>query len=420
MVRLSELTSVFAVTQALEEFRAFGRDDFLELYGFQRSRDYFVRIGSELFDSKPLVAAAWGHQFPEQGPLTSGDFSGGAEGAVRPLRKLGFDVVTRAGLRPPKLGDEYSSRTHLYEAYGGDKVAGIIRFPGDSVVNIFSDASGPYADEAPSLAAEFGYRGEGLSGTQRVGVGGNALLEDARLTRSAVRFWYRPIGGNFSFLTWVAVLGRAWVEGVGADKQQRIEIDWRLQAVPSPEPGEWPGEVTQTSEEAASAVQDGDDGVPEVGVPVTYADLLRSVDHRGQPRRASGVVRADFQRSAAARRAVLARSGGRCESPFCTGMPAELNRRGEPILDVDHIKDLALGGSDHPLNMAAICPNCHASKTRGRNAAQWRTALERAVRTAHAKALTPEPDQQQRPVVLTADGQTVPEPLTQIAKDTRH
>ena len=58
-------------------------------------------------------------------------------------------------------------------------------------------------------------------------------------------------------------------------------------------------------------------------------------------------------RSAAARQAVLLRSHGRCEN-------------------------LAHGGPDLPEQMIALCPNCHAIKTRGRTAAtsarsSWRS-----------------------------------------------
>ena len=38
---------------------------------------------------------------------------------------------------------------------------------------------------------------------------------------------------------------------------------------------------------------------------------------------------------------------------------------GDPVLEVDHIHDLALGGPDDPAQMIALCPNCHAVKTRG-------------------------------------------------------
>jgi hypothetical protein len=57
-------------------------------------------------------------------------------------------------------------------------------------------------------------------------------LEQARITRSPARFWYRPTGGRFSFLAWVAVLGRAWVAGVGQDGRPRPELEWAWR--PSP------------------------------------------------------------------------------------------------------------------------------------------------------------------------------------------
>ena len=69
-------------------------------------------------------------------------------------------------------------------------------------------------------------------------------------------------------------------------------------------------------------------------------------------------------------------------------MPAEPNRQGQPILDVDHIKDLAKGGDDHPTNMVALCPNCHAVKTRGKNVAAWRKELLAIVRLAHDAAVS--------------------------------
>jgi 5-methylcytosine-specific restriction protein A len=383
---LSELTDPTAVERALADFRELGRELFLELHGLQESRDYFVRVDGNLYDSKPILAVAFGYQHPEHGLLSVRDFNGGTSGAVRALQRLGFETVTRAQLRPPALGEEHADRTAVYEAYGGDRVAGIVRFPGDRVVNVFSDAEGPYADDPPTLTEPFGYRGEGLSGPQRLNDRGNARLEQARVDKTPVRFWYRPTGRRFTFLTWVAVLGRAWVSGVGQDGQPRPELEWRLEAVPGPSTEEWPSDVLDAVDEAAAAADD-EAAPPEAQAAPSYAALIARVDRRGQPRRPNGVVRADYARSAAARRAVLVRCGGQCESPRCTGMPAELTRRGQPILDVDHIRDLAKGGEDHPRNMVALCPNCHACKTRGGNAARWRRELTQVARTAHDRAI---------------------------------
>ncbi|WP_270886886.1 HNH endonuclease signature motif containing protein [Pedococcus sp. 5OH_020] len=386
MPNLSELTDPRAVRRAAEEFRDLGRDAFLAKYELTRSTDYYALIEGQLIDSKPLLAVAYSNQYPDRGLLPVARFSGGTGGAVRALTRLGFATTTRALQQPPELGDEYRDRTAIQDAYGGDRVAGIIRFPGDAVVNVFSDASGPYADDSPSLLTPFGYRGEGLSGPQRLDRGGNARLDAAFQAAVPVRFWYRPKGEPFRFLTWVVVLGRAWVAGTGQDGLDRPEIEWELEAVPGPDSHTWPTKVHESLIDARETT-DNNPQAPESRSHTSYADLVDRVDQRGQGRRSTGVVRTDYARSAAARRAVLDRSGGVCESARCTGMPAELNRQGRAILDVDHIKDLALGGEDHPLNMVALCPNCHACKTRAKNAVGWRKELLAHARQAHTRAL---------------------------------
>lgn len=89
-------------------------------------------------------------------------------------------------------------------------------------------------------------------------------------------------------------------------------------------------------------------------------------------------------RSDAARRAVLLRSDGSCENPSCTGRPADVTDAGAPILEVDHVQDLARGGRDHPSQMVALCPNCHAVKTRGRSRERLRVELLGVARERHA------------------------------------
>ncbi len=64
----------------------------------------------------------------------------------------------------------------------------------------------------------------------------------------------------------------------------------------------------------------------------------------------------DILRLESARRAVLLRSEGHCENPRCTGEAQDITDAGRPILDVDHIQDLAQGGPDHPEQMIALRP----------------------------------------------------------------
>ena len=53
----------------------------------------------------------------------------------------------------------------------------------------------------------------------------------------------------------------------------------------------------------------------------------------------------------------IQRSKGICEgcgdeAPFTT-------KNGKPYLEVHHLMPISKGGSDHPENVAAVCPNCH-------------------------------------------------------------
>ncbi|WP_425584742.1 HNH endonuclease [Streptomyces vastus] len=108
-----------------------------------------------------------------------------------------------------------------------------------------------------------------------------------------------------------------------------------------------------------------------------YRRLVAKAEHReksmhGQRRE---VISRDPIRYSAARQAVLLRSSGRCENPSCGGQPADVTDDGQAILEVDHIERIAEGGRDHPKQMIALCPNCHAMKERGRNRDTLQAAL---------------------------------------------
>jgi hypothetical protein len=65
-----------SVLKAISEFDTLGRDRFLKQYGFGPSRTYFLLHAGKEYDSKAIVAVAFGYENPSCGPLKNGDFSG--------------------------------------------------------------------------------------------------------------------------------------------------------------------------------------------------------------------------------------------------------------------------------------------------------------------------------------------------------
>ncbi|MFF1257369.1 HNH endonuclease [Streptomyces sp. NPDC058321] len=91
-----------------------------------------------------------------------------------------------------------------------------------------------------------------------------------------------------------------------------------------------------------------------------------------------------------ARTAVLERSKALCENPDCLLPHGYLPYRtsaGGPLLEVDHVDEHAVGGRDHPSAMIALCPNCHANKTRGSGRATLTEQLRTVALAAHEALL---------------------------------
>ena len=116
---LNKLTR-WAVEAALDEFVRVGRDAFLQKYRFGPARDYLVLhpTTAEACDSKAVLGAAYGLQFPERGPLRAQDFSGGQATVVRALRRLGFELADVA--TEPASNKERSWSRHENELIVAD------------------------------------------------------------------------------------------------------------------------------------------------------------------------------------------------------------------------------------------------------------------------------------------------------------
>lgn len=298
----------------------------------------------------------------------------------------------------PITGERALNRTMIKDEYGGNGIAGITRTT-DSILTVYSDEKGPYRDSRDAETGLISYVGEGLSGDQTL-TRGNKQLQDHREAQRPLRYWHKPYGQNFIFETWVVVVDGRLCWGVGEDKKPRREFCWLLAPVPSPMPESWSAEVKGALEEDTLELPDETaDYLPtdldptvenETETPEEIYARLNAAANRKVAERAASKKRAwvhRHNRSPAARAAVIQRSGGTCEHEGCYGHSDELTTAGQPILEVDHVVDLAQGGHDEPSNMIALCPNCHALKTRGANRKTLRAVLKHRAKELHAKAL---------------------------------
>lgn len=89
---LKDLSSRKAVLEAIEEYDRLGRKQFLAKYGFGEARDYLLAHDGKTYDSKAILGVAYGYQFPDEGPLSPSDFTGGLGSTVPKLKALGFEV----------------------------------------------------------------------------------------------------------------------------------------------------------------------------------------------------------------------------------------------------------------------------------------------------------------------------------------
>ena len=83
------------------------------------------------------------------------------------------------------------------------------------------------------------------------------------------------------------------------------------------------------------------------------------------------------------------RSRGHCEG--CKNPAPFMRRNGEPYLEVHHIQALADGGADHPLNVAAVCPNCHSRVTHGKDAGEYNAIIADNVRAIETQLQSDSP-----------------------------
>jgi 5-methylcytosine-specific restriction protein A len=386
---LSDITR-HALLQAVGEYDRLGQEGFLERYGFDRARQYLLVHDGKRYDSKAIIGAAHGF-LPGQRPLASSEFSGGEATVGRLLRRLGFTVQVGEALTADRLV-RLLSKLQVYRRDG---------LPALYQPITLLWAFGRAFDDEPRLASWAETRRQVSDLFDRYG----RPWERDRV--------YYPIAALHGAGLWEL---DGVPETVPSAHGSSVPQRWFDEHQPRGGLAEPVHNLVRDSPEARSAAvrvlvetyfldADATELLAELGLlvptaasPAEASFAARSLAYQHLCTRADifwrnrDTVRAerttlDPIRSKDARRAVLLRSGGRCENPRCAGDAQDRTVRGEPILEVDHVQDLALGGPDHPAQMIALCPNCHAVKTRGRTRDELRPVLLQAARNRHLALL---------------------------------
>lgn len=384
-----------AVFSAIAECDRLGRDAFLDKFGAKRARHYLFRHEGRLYDSKAIAGVAHGY-LPGRSPLR--EFSGGIGPghAVAALRRLGFEVITEHAVRPaPAAVDEISATIRgLHPALTDGKpmlkqavvllwAIGRARAGEDRLLN-WADAVAALTPLLESHRRD-GERRQGrpdypLAALHHAGLWdlpGQADVPRAH-GDTAVRAWFAEHAPDGGLPQSVYVLARE----SGHARIQMIEAI----AARFFDDFDESGLLTALSLYDQDVAADEDIVGHATGDPkADYARWCDSAARREAAtygRRRTRIAK-DPIRLSLARRAVLLRSEGRCENPQCAQPAPDVNDRGGPLLEVDHINQLSDAGRDQPFQMIALCPNCHRVKTYGRSRHQLIPVLEQTARDLH-------------------------------------
>lgn len=285
---------------------------------------------------------------------------------VPPYSEGQIGRVFKRGLKhPPILGEKFSGRKEIWENFGGQWQQGIGRFADDPVINVYSDENGPYPDFVDIEGGVIEYRGQGLGQFQALTFG-NKLLESARLSKEPVRFWHKSLNNPWEFKTWVLVADRTQIQEQDKKGNLVTRILWFLLPIEGQQENTWNLEA-KTLKVLDLADVSKDEVISSSNFLSRYWELSEKYSQIHDRVIAKEKFVRTYVRRREIRELVLARAGDTCEFTGCTGMPPDVGKSGKALLQVDHIVDLALGGSDLPSNMIAVCPNCHYAKTHGMN-----------------------------------------------------
>lgn len=110
----------------------------------------------------------------------------------------------------------------------------------------------------------------------------------------------------------------------------------------------------------------------------------KALEHANKPSKSNIVVLTEYKnRSIEIKKYALLRANGQCEN--CGKDAPFVNSNNIPFLEVHHIFSLADDGPDHPINVAAICPNCHREAHYGQDMQTLKDKLSEKIKVKESE-----------------------------------
>ena len=110
----------------------------------------------------------------------------------------------------------------------------------------------------------------------------------------------------------------------------------------------------------------------------------KALENSNKPSKPNLLVLTEYKnRSIEIKKYALLRADGQCEN--CGKDAPFVNSNNIPFLEVHHIFSLSDEGPDHPINVAAICPNCHREAHYGQDMQTLKDKLSEKIKVKESE-----------------------------------
>ena len=261
-------------------------------------------------------------------------------------------------------GTIFYRRSEIHELYGGQRQAGISTPSKLPYIFLFTGETGAaygYRDEFKEDGT-FWYTGEGQAGDMEM-VRGNKAIRDHKLNGLELHLFESLSDRRIRYIGEAEYLSHHMEERPDVEGNSRQAIVFEL-VVESIARDTEPLDVSQELQidrsqnlwsRSMDALQD-------------LAKQKQTPNISVQERRRTVRVRSE-----AVKVYVQRRANGICEA--CHQVAPFNTKKGRPYLEPHHVHRISDGGPDHPLHVAALCPNCHRRVHHGKDGSEYNMVI---------------------------------------------